>query len=186
VRNLSRAQASLLGMPRLLLLVGFALIITTATAVAIAASSWPPSTGVFVSIGAHELYPYSPQAKPRVDERYLPVDCKGRLVTHLYDDTPVPRSGRKPCAATWGTLPEGAVERVMQEQTAAIDACWTEAEAPAPSTLKFVVGRDGSVGHATADADDSILSACLVRVAESLTFPLPTDGPVTVTHSVSR
>jgi hypothetical protein len=180
-------RATIAGHPRTLgILVAVAVGLTALPATAVAVAAIPPP-GVFVSVGARQPLPYHTTIRPRVDERYLPMGCDGKLMTSFYDDSPRPPRARvrMGCGPKWGTLPAQAV---MRDHAAALDACRLDAEQPqiteqpAITGVKFVIGRDGSVGHVTARADDAAVAACLERAVERLTFPRPEGGPVTVAY----
>jgi hypothetical protein len=92
-----------------------------------------------------------------------------------------------------GRLPPEASQRIVRQSFGRFRVCYEDAvrRDPAPGgrvAVKFVIDRQGGVSMA-ADAgsnlrDESVIS-CIVRAFESLSFPQPEGGIVTVVYPLA-
>jgi hypothetical protein len=97
------------------------------------------------------------------------------------------------CAATSnGRLPPEVIQRIVRQNFGRFRLCYEEGLRLSPSlagrvTVKFVIGRDGSVPAAMPAgsdlADDRVVS-CVVRRFADLSFPKPEGGIVTVVYPI--
>lgn len=89
-----------------------------------------------------------------------------------------------------GTLPPEAIQRVVRMNFGRFRACYDSALRTNPSltgrvVTKFVIARDGSVSMASdggSDLPSQEVVSCIVRNFQSLSFPTPEGGIVTVTY----
>jgi hypothetical protein len=89
-----------------------------------------------------------------------------------------------------GRLPPEAIQRVVRSNMGRFRDCYESHLRIQPSlqgrvTTKFAIARDGSVPFAVdagSDVPDASLVACIGRAFESLSFPPPTGGVVTVVY----
>jgi outer membrane biosynthesis protein TonB len=81
----------------------------------------------------------------------------------------------------------------MRQSRGAFRRCYEEHLPCCPNlqsrvTVRFVIGRDGSVTQAAdagSDMPDGRIVACVVRAVSALHFPPPKGGPLTVTYPLS-
>lgn len=91
-----------------------------------------------------------------------------------------------------GRLPPEIIQRVIRQNFGRMRACYEPALRSNPNlqgrvAVKFVIGRDGSVGSASnggSDLPDSGVVSCVVRAFYGISFPQPDDGIVTVTYPI--
>lgn len=89
-----------------------------------------------------------------------------------------------------GHLPAEVVQRVVRQSFGRFRGCYEEGLRTNPNlegrvTARFVIARDGSVASVQsggADLPDAKVVACVLRNYQSLSFPSPGDGIVTVTY----
>jgi hypothetical protein len=89
-----------------------------------------------------------------------------------------------------GRLPPEVIQRVVRSNMGRFRACYEQSLRPQPSlqgrvTTKFAIARDGTVPFAVdagSDVPDAALIACIGRAFESLSFPPPEGGVVTVVY----
>ena len=89
-----------------------------------------------------------------------------------------------------GSLPPEAIQRVVRMNFGRFRACYDSALRTNPSltgrvVTKFVIARDGSVSMASdggSDLPSQEVVSCIVRNFQSLSFPTPEGGIVTVTY----
>jgi hypothetical protein len=89
-----------------------------------------------------------------------------------------------------GHLPAEVIQRVVRQNFGRFRACYETGMRQNPSlqgrvAVKFVIGRDGSVNvaqDAGSDLPDQNVVNCVVRSYQSLSFPSPDNGIVTVTY----
>jgi len=92
-----------------------------------------------------------------------------------------------------GRLPPEVIQRVVRSNMGRFRACYEQSLRPQPNlqgrvTTKFAIARDGSVPFAVdagSDVPDSALIACIGRAFESLSFPRPEGGVVTVVYPLT-
>lgn len=92
-----------------------------------------------------------------------------------------------------GRLPPAVIQRVVHQSFRRFRHCYEQALKPQPSlvgrvTVRFVIGRDGTVSSAQdggSDLPDREVVACVVRAFGTLSFPEPEDGVVTVVYPVT-
>jgi hypothetical protein len=91
-----------------------------------------------------------------------------------------------------GRLPPEVIQRVIRQNFGRFRMCYQNGLQSNPNlqgrvAVRFVIGRDGSVGSATnggSDLPDSSVVSCVVRSFGGLSFPQPEDGIVTVTYPI--
>lgn len=91
-----------------------------------------------------------------------------------------------------GRLPPEVIQRVIRQNFGRMRACYEPALRTNPNlqgrvAVKFVIGRDGSVGTASnggSDLPDSGVVSCVVRAFYGISFPQPENGIVTVTYPI--
>ncbi len=97
-----------------------------------------------------------------------------------------------------GRLPPATIQRVLRGRFGALHKCYQQGLVRDPSltgalTLRFVIGREGSVASATATPTavqdvqampDEEVSDCVKNVFLTLSFPEPEGGTVTVDYPV--
>jgi hypothetical protein len=91
-----------------------------------------------------------------------------------------------------GRLPPEAVQRVVRQSFGRLRACYEAGLLRSPDlegriAVKFVIDRDGQVAMAsTAESTlgDASVAACVARAYESMSFPRPEGGIVTVVYPV--
>jgi DNA-directed RNA polymerase subunit RPC12/RpoP len=87
-----------------------------------------------------------------------------------------------------GRLSTDVVQRIIRQNFGRFRMCYDQARVRAPQlearvTLRFVIGRDGSVSNVSdggSDANDASLVACVKAAYSGLSFPQPEGGIVTV------
>lgn len=90
-----------------------------------------------------------------------------------------------------GRLPAEAIQRVVRQSFGRFRYCYEQSNGPRAGTetrvtVKFVIGRDGSVSSAagTSDASSSTLAPCVTKAFYGLSFPEPEGGVVTVSYPI--
>jgi hypothetical protein len=94
---------------------------------------------------------------------------------------------------TSGRLPPEVIQRVVRQNFGRFRACYEAALRTNPNlagrvAVRFVIGRDGSVGSAAnggSDLPDGGVVSCVVRAFHGLSFPAPESGIVTVTYPIA-
>lgn len=92
-----------------------------------------------------------------------------------------------------GRLPPEIIQRIVRQNFARFRLCYENGLARNPDlkgrvTVKFVIGRDGSVSVASgfdSDMPDSAVVSCVTRAFRSLSFPQPEGGIVTVVYPLN-
>jgi hypothetical protein len=91
-----------------------------------------------------------------------------------------------------GHLPAEVIQRVVRQNFGRFRACYESGMRNNPGlqgrvAVKFVIGRDGSVNvaqDAGSDLPDQGVVGCVVRSFQTLSFPSPDNGIVTVTYPI--
>jgi hypothetical protein len=91
-----------------------------------------------------------------------------------------------------GRLPPEAIRRIVRQNFGRFRLCYENALAHNPTlagrvTVRFVIGRDGSVAsveNGGSDISDPAVVRCVVRSFYGLSFPQPEGGIVTVTYPI--
>jgi hypothetical protein len=95
-------------------------------------------------------------------------------------------SGR--CGARFeGRLPPEIIQRIVRQNHGRFRQCFVNTQRGGASdarvSVRFVIGRDGSVGNASATSDrEDGLATCVARAFYGMSFPQPEGGVVTVTY----
>lgn len=92
-----------------------------------------------------------------------------------------------------GRLPPEVIQRVVRQNFGRFRLCYERGLTRNPNlegrvAARFVIGRDGSVQHATSgdsDLPDADVVQCVVRAYYGLSFPQPEHGVVTVTYPIA-
>lgn len=92
-----------------------------------------------------------------------------------------------------GRLPPEVIQRVVRQNFGRFRGCYEAALRTNPNlagrvAVRFVIGRDGSVGSAAnggSDLPDGGVVSCVVRAFHGLSFPAPENGIVTVTYPIA-
>ena len=96
--------------------------------------------------------------------------------------------GSERCGArVEGRLPPEVVQRIVRQNHGRFRQCFVDTQRGASSdvrvSVKFVIGRDGSVGSAAATSDrHDGLASCVARAFYGLSFPQPEGGVVSVSY----
>jgi hypothetical protein len=95
-------------------------------------------------------------------------------------------------APTRGTLPKAVIDEKLKAAGPAIHDCYERGLKTKPTLrgtlgIRFVVGTDGKVAHADADAsdesfDDDATVACILSEIRKLEFPQPRGGRVFIDY----
>lgn len=95
-------------------------------------------------------------------------------------------------APTRGTLPKAVIDEKLKGAGPAIQDCYERGLKTKPALhgslgIRFVVGTDGKVAHADADAgdesfDDDATVACILSEIRKLEFPQPRGGRVFIDY----
>lgn len=96
------------------------------------------------------------------------------------------------CMNSSGRLPPETVQRVVQQNFGRFRLCYENDLRAQPSlngrvTLRFVIGRDGSVGSVAASPEAGVpntTAACMAKAAYGLSFPAPEGGVVNVVYPI--
>jgi hypothetical protein len=92
-----------------------------------------------------------------------------------------------------GRLPPEAVQRVVRQNSGRLRACYEAALKQNPElegrvSVKFVIDREGAVALASPWSDTTLpdigVAQCVTRAYQSMTFPKPTGGIVTVVYPI--
>lgn len=91
-----------------------------------------------------------------------------------------------------GRIPPEVIQRIVRQNYGRFRSCYETALRGNPSlagrvTVRFVIGRDGSVTTANnggSDLPDSGVVSCVVNSFRGMSFPAPEDGIVTVGYSI--
>jgi hypothetical protein len=88
-----------------------------------------------------------------------------------------------------GRVPPEAIQRIVRQSFGRFRGCYQDALTTNPGlttrvTVRFVIGRDGSVSSVSAasDAPSSNLAPCVTKAFYALSFPQPDGGVVSVTY----
>lgn len=104
---------------------------------------------------------------------------------------PVPQV-RMGTATLSGAMPPEIVQRVVRQNYARFRLCYEQGLTKNPKlegrvTVRFVIGRNGSVSHVSnggSDIPDSTVVECVMRAYYGLSFPQPEGGIVTVVYPI--
>jgi hypothetical protein len=110
--------------------------------------------------------------------------------THIPRQPKAPRYG---VPETNGHLPAEVIQRIVRQNDGRYRFCYQRALQNNPNlegrvTVKFLISRDGSVGYAAdggSDIPDRGVSQCVVSAFQSLSFPAPDSGVVTVVYPIT-
>lgn len=113
----------------------------------------------------------------------------GRLNGGHRTRTPIVRIGT---TSVNGRLPPEIVQRIMRQNYGRFRMCFENGLRNNPSlngrvTIRFVIGRDGSVsnvGNGGSDLPDSGVVSCVLRSTYGVSFPVPEGGIVTVVYPI--
>ncbi len=91
-----------------------------------------------------------------------------------------------------GRLPPEVIQRIVRQNFGRFRLCYENGLRNNPNlqgrvAVRFVIGRDGStagVSNGGSDLPDSAVVSCVVRAFNGLSFPMPEEGVVTVTHPI--
>ncbi|MCC6525832.1 MAG: AgmX/PglI C-terminal domain-containing protein [Polyangiaceae bacterium] len=90
-----------------------------------------------------------------------------------------------------GRLPPEVIQRIVRRNFGRLRQCYENALRTDPSvsgriTVRFVIGRDGSVSSVshTSDIADPAFTSCITRQFQGLSFPEPEGGIVTVSYPI--
>jgi hypothetical protein len=91
-----------------------------------------------------------------------------------------------------GRLPPEAIQRIVRQNFGRFRLCYEKGLAGNPTlagrvTVRFVIGRDGSISaveNGGSDLTDPAVVSCVVRAFYGLSFPQPEGGIVTVTYPI--
>ncbi|MBN2192015.1 MAG: AgmX/PglI C-terminal domain-containing protein [Polyangiaceae bacterium] len=91
-----------------------------------------------------------------------------------------------------GRLPPEVIQRIVRQSYGRFRICYEQGLARNPDlagrvTVRFVIGREGTVLNATnggSDLPDSVVASCVVQGFYGLTFPEPEGGVVTVVYPI--
>ncbi len=88
-----------------------------------------------------------------------------------------------------GRLPPEVIQRIVRANLGRIRVCYEAGLKKNPSlagrvTVRFVIGADGSVSTASAKSDlsEPLVESCVTRAFQTLTFPKPEGGIVSVSY----
>jgi hypothetical protein len=89
-----------------------------------------------------------------------------------------------------GRLPPEVIQRIVRQNMSRFRMCYENGLRTRPSlqgrvTVKFIIDRSGAVSLATdggSDLPDSGVVSCIIRGFQSLSFPQPEGGIVTVIY----
>ena len=92
-----------------------------------------------------------------------------------------------------GRLPPEVIQRIIRQNFGRFRLCYENGLRDNPTlqgrvTVRFVIGRDGSVAGAQnggSDLSDPAVVSCVVRAFYGLSFPQPEGGIVTVTYPIA-
>jgi hypothetical protein len=93
---------------------------------------------------------------------------------------------------TTGHLPPEVIQRIVRQNFGRFRLCYENALRTQPSlqgrvAVRFIIGRDGSVGSVAnggSDLPDGNVVGCVQRAFYGLSFPAPESGIVTVTYPI--
>lgn len=104
-----------------------------------------------------------------------------------------PSASAEDTASTSGTLPRETIRRIIQQNRNRFRACYERGLAADPNLagrvkVRFVIRTDGSVADVTdagSDLPNRTVVACVLRAFESIRFPSPEGGSVTVIYPLA-
>ncbi len=104
-----------------------------------------------------------------------------------------PSASAEDTASTSGTLPRETIRRIIQQNRNRFRACYERGLAADPNLagrvkVRFVIRTDGSVADVTdagSDLPNRTVIACVLRAFESIRFPSPEGGSVTVIYPLA-
>ncbi|MBN2191961.1 MAG: AgmX/PglI C-terminal domain-containing protein [Polyangiaceae bacterium] len=113
----------------------------------------------------------------------------GRLGPGHATKEPVFRTGKETVS---GRLPPEVIQRIVRQNFGRFRMCYEKGLAQNPNltgrvSVRFVIGSDGAVSHASnggSDLADSSAVSCVVSSFYSLSFPAPEAGVVTVVYPI--
>jgi len=102
----------------------------------------------------------------------------------------MPSASAGDSASPSGTLPREEIRRIIQQDRHRFRACYERGLAADPNLagrvkVRFVIRADGSVADVTDDGSDlpnRTVALCVLRAFESMRFPSPEGGSVTVVY----
>jgi hypothetical protein len=104
---------------------------------------------------------------------------------------PAPPKVRMGATSVSGRLPPEVIQRIVRQNFGRFRLCYENGLGTNPNlqgrvTVRFVIGQDGSVGSVSAGGDmpDSGVVSCVTRAFQSLRFPQPEGGIVTVSYPI--
>jgi hypothetical protein len=114
---------------------------------------------------------------------------KGFLASAHKTASPVLR-GSTPTVS--GRIPPEVIQRIVRQNFGRFRLCYENGLRTSPSlqgrvSIRFVIGRDGSVQSAAnggSDLPDASVASCVARAFYGLSFPQPDGGIVTVTYPI--
>jgi hypothetical protein len=91
-----------------------------------------------------------------------------------------------------GRLPPEVIQRIVRQNYGRFRVCYEQGLARNPNlegrvTIRFIIGRDGSVSNVSkggSDLPDSGVAGCVVNAFYGLSFPQPEGGIVTVVYPI--
>src|SRR3970282_51161 len=91
-----------------------------------------------------------------------------------------------------GRLPPEVIQRIVRQNYGRFRLCYEQRLTRNPNlegrvTVRFVIGRDGSVGNVGnggSDLPDSGVVQCVIQTYYGLSFPQPEGGIVTVVYPI--
>jgi hypothetical protein len=158
-------------------------------------SAMPPVTSV--PVPPHEA-PSVVVAEPvvaRADEPAAPAAAGSAVAIAPRDVPPGPATGCDPTGPAQRRPPPVAPHydpASLGGRLGRIRPCYEAALRADPNlrgcvNVTFIIGKDGSVVHATENGStvkDPVMRACVVRAFYGLSFPAPETGTVTVTYPI--
>lgn len=114
----------------------------------------------------------------------------GRLGSSRSAKAPQVRLG---APASTGRLPPEVIRRIVRQNLGRMRLCYenglrTKPDLAGRVAVKFVIGSDGAVSSAAdggSDLPDAAVISCVVRSFQSLSFPAPEGGVVTVSYPLT-
>ena len=114
---------------------------------------------------------------------------QGRIGGKRSQKSPTVRLG---ATTVSGRLPPEVIQRIVRQNFGRFRLCYENGLRNNPAlsgrvTVRFAIGRDGSVGSVSSggsDLPDSGVVACVTRAFYGLSFPQPEGGIVTVTYPI--
>jgi hypothetical protein len=135
--------------------------------------------------------PHPIQALPYLPKQAEPARDASPREPEQGSERPSPSSSqnvRLGALTVSGRLSTDVVQRIIRQNLGRFRMCYDQARARAPKlegrvTLRFVIGRDGSVTNVSdggSDVNDASFVVCVKAAYSGLSFPQPEGGIVTV------